>query len=317
MKKYKRRQALFFKGIKKKKFTLKKNRPLRLKKILTTISLMLIYIFKNKYLEFLYDLKSIGKVSEKVRVNFLKDCNVFRSLSITPRCLSVVLGSLLGDLSIGKPPRYKNARIQMKHGWAQSAYFHWKVKELIIFKGKTSVVQPGKNSKGSTPLNRIISHVHTDLTKIKLVLSPGNRKILLKSWLHFLGPIGLLCWYLDDGTLTMGRTGKFCCENFTQLEQSLFVDYFKNYWNIEAHIVPLKIGVGSKQWIGYRLQLNVNELKKFLLIIAPFLPVKEMLYKFCIKYKDVEKQTEWIAALTKAAPTFALDIQNFYKKISP
>lgn len=236
--------------------------------------------------------------------------------------LEVVLGTLLGDGSIGIYKGYANARFQMRHAIKQEHWFDWKAAKLAAFaSSKAKHIQtPTPKCYGKTPMLHFQTKVSQELTTIRNIVSPKNSTIIRRVWLNFLTPISLMCWWLDDGTVMKQiRQGMFCCEGFPKKQQYILVNYLKQRWKVHARVVPLLItekdrsGKVIRKYKAFRIKLGTTQLKKFLLIILPYIPCEDMLYKVCLKYVDQTLQQRWISVLKQALPQFSLAIDDFYR----
>jgi hypothetical protein len=102
-------------------------------------------------------------------------------------------------------------------------------------------------------------------------------------------------WWLDDGSLVANcRQGVICTDSFSYEELLVVVQYFRKVWGLYPRIGKVaKNGPRSEQ---YRLWFRSREeLKKWLRIILPHIPVSDMLYKGLILYKDPQLQQRWIS----------------------
>ncbi len=64
-------------------------------------------------------------------------------------------------------------------------------------------------------------------------------------------------------------------------------------------VAPINRSRGSKQEQYWRLWIySTEDLKKFLRIIIPHIPVKTMLRKVLLLYKDSQMQQRWISEVT-------------------
>jgi len=104
-----------------------------------------------------------------------------------------------------------------------------------------------------------------------------------------LTPLSLATWWLDDGSLIgNSRKGVFCTEGFNHRALLILSQYLKDKWQIDS-----RIGRRGKY---YQLRIySTEELKKFLRIILPHIPVASMLPKLILLYKDQNLQQRWIS----------------------
>lgn len=215
------------------------------------------------------------------------------SPSLSVRAKEIILGSLLGDDSLKINHKYRNARFSFRHSIKNKSYFFWKVKELKEISGKKCwwLQEDGKYRYQSLALD--------SLTEIYNFVCKKGKFEVRRRWLNLLTPISLMIWWLDDGSLIKNsRQGVFCTDSFSLKEQKILARYLYKVWGIRV-----KIGKTKRKEGRYRLFIHSTEmLMKFLRIILPHLPVKEMLPKVLLLYRDSQLQERWIsevAQLTK------------------
>lgn len=212
-----------------------------------------------------------------------------RTSSLSCRCEEIILGSVLGDGSLKIPERYVNARFSFRHSEKASAYFYWKVKELKEISTEKCTWRQ-KNA-----MLRYQSQAREELTHIYELVHRHHKFRIRRKWLNRLTPLSLCVWWLDDGSLVANcRQGVICTDSFSYEELLLVVQYFRKVWGLHPRIGKVaKTGPRSEQ---YRLWFRSREeLKKWLKIILPYIPVSDMLYKVLILYKDPQLQQRWIS----------------------
>lgn len=107
---------------------------------------------------------------------------------------------------------------------------------------------------------------------------------------------------LGDGSLIGygGRKGVFCTDGFDEASIRLLARYLQVVWGIRCIVAPVGRKRDGKQekywriWIG-----SQEELKKFLRIILPHIPVRSMLSKTILLYKDSQFQQRWISEVIR------------------
>lgn len=212
----------------------------------------------------------------------------------------IILGSLLGDGSIAINEGYKNARFSFRHAISQREYFFWKAKALSeITANKSTWEQYDEDFKdglGGKKL-RFQSAALPELTKIFKLVTKNGKKRVRRKWLNLLTPLSLAVWWMDDGSIiTNGRKGVFCTDGFSHNEVKIIRKYFRVVWDLDARIG--ETNARGRQY--HRLYIrSTQELKKFLRIIVPHIPVEEMLFKGLLLYKDFKLQQRWISEVTK------------------
>jgi hypothetical protein len=221
------------------------------------------------------------------------------SSSLSDRCRDIILGSVLGDGSLKLHRRYRNARFSFRHSLLNREYFFWKVSELKEISASEDVwEQCGPDGWGQTKL-RYQSAARESLTELFQLTHPHGHFRIRRKWLNLLTPLSLCVWWLDDGSLLNGRQGVFCTDEFAHDELLIVVRYFRKVWGLNPRIGRVsQTGPRAEQ---YRLWWRSREdLKKFLRIILPSVPVPTMLKKVVLLDKDPELQQRWISEVCEA-----------------
>lgn len=219
--------------------------------------------------------------------------------SLSDRCKAVVLGSILGNGSLKLQRRYRNARFSFRHSKINQEYFFWKVSELKEISASADVwEQPGPDGWGKDKL-RYQSAALESLTELYRLTHPRGRFRIRRKWLNRLTPLALCVWWLDDGSLLKGRQGVLCTDEIPFEEQLIIARYFRKVWGLNLRIGRVsQKGPRSNQ---YRLWFRSREdLRKFLRLILPHVPVSSMLKKVLLLYKDPDLQQRWISEVCEA-----------------
>lgn len=207
---------------------------------------------------------------------------------------SVICGTCLGDSTLRINPKYANARIQNRHSSHQYSWFFWKW--LVCCRDYTHGINSMtfQNPDGyNVPLAlkervddssmtgklKVTTKAHKDLTNLHSIICPKNKEKIERSWLNHMTNYFLMVIWLDDGTLYNNRQGRICLDFFPKEEQQILADYLKAAWGIETYVK----NTGSKRKDGRdRHQIIIKDYEnifKLLRVVAPLVPVKEMLYK--------------------------------------
>lgn len=222
---------------------------------------------------------------------------------LSDRSKAIILGSLLGDGSLKINQHYKNARFSFRHSIKQKEYFLWKAKELAEIASENYMWEQsdgnGRDGWGGKKL-RFQSKAIPQLTELHRLVHKGGKKTIRRKWLNMLTPLSLAVWWMDDGSLVSNsKQGVFSTDSFSLREVEILDRYMKKVWHITT-----KVGRTQKGY--YRLWISsTGELKKFLRIILPHIPVEEMFYKVLLLYRDSELQQRWtseVAELTNFPP---------------
>lgn len=214
-------------------------------------------------------------------------------MELKDQCKEIILGSILGDgsLKIHKP--YRNARFSFRHSVRQRDYFLWKVKSLKEISSKNCLWEQSDEKL------RYQSLALESLTELYYLIHQNGKFSASRKWLNLLTPLSLAVWWLDDGSLVANsRKGVFCTDGFSEKEVLRLKSYLAKRWEVRVQIG--KMGRYHRLWI-----YSSEELKKFLRIILPYIPVANMLPKVILLYKDPNLQQRWISEvcqLTKFSP---------------
>lgn len=222
-------------------------------------------------------------------------------VSLSQRAQAIILGALLGDGSLKIHEHYQNARFSFRHSITQKEYFEWKVQELAeISSNKSIFVQKG-DGFGTLDKLRFQSLALESLTRLCRVTHKRNTLRIRRKWLNMMEPLSLAVWWFDDGSLVANsRKGVFCTDEFSYESQKILKQYMGKVWRIRVCIGRIGKKRQGRREEYFRLWIrSTEELKKFLRIILPFTPVKEMLPKVILLYKDQKLQQRWISEVSK------------------
>lgn len=219
--------------------------------------------------------------------------------SLSSRCKEIILGSVLGDGSLKIPKGYKNARFSFRHSVKASEYFYWKVKELEEVSSDHCVWSQVQSGSYAEEMLRYQSRACEELTPLYELVHRHHKLQIRRKWLNQLSPLSLCVWWLDEGSLVSHcRQGVICTDCFSYDELLLTVKYFRKVWELSPSIG--KVASSGPRSEQYRLWFHSREeLKNFLRIIIPYVPVSSMLHKVLILYKDPELQQRWISEVSE------------------
>ena len=216
------------------------------------------------------------------------------SAPLSEEAKQVILGTLLGDGSLRRYKGYAYPRLVIRHSAKQREYLQWKVSFLLGELGGSIKEVRDPMSKG-TAKAVYVSSASPKLEGIFQLVSKGVRR----KWLNQLRPLGLCVWWLDDGSLVRNRTqAVLCTDSFSLKEVKVARRYFQKVWGLSFRIAPAKRGTQR-----YRLWLrSTTETKRFLRIIAPFVP--ECMKQKILLYRKPSSRKRWaseIAGLVRFA----------------
>lgn len=247
--------------------------------------------------------------------NSLKNVNlsnkILKNIPLSDSCVSIILGSLLGDGSLKIHKNYKNARFKFRHSVVQKDYFDWKISMLQEISSEKSCILQKPDGFSSNRKLLYQSRALESLTCIYKIIQSKNKIDIKRKWLNHLTPLSLAIWWLDDGSLISNkRKGVLCTDGFSKDSVDLLSRYLSVVWGISTRVAPIS-GVNrkfSKQDIYYRLWFSTTELQKFLRIILPYIPTPSCVSKVMIHSKDLELQQRWISEVKLALPTMDIVI---------
>ena len=252
--------------------------------------------------------KSIDYVNKKSFVMNAKPNLSRKQLAKIPLsvdCKSLILGSLLGDGSLKKEPKYANIRFKFRHSIVQKDHFDWKVSLLkeITTKKSVQLQKPDGYSRNEKILFQ--SSARPQLTELwKLVCDNGNSLVIARHWLNHMTEISLAVWWFDNGSLIKEhRQGVICSESFSKEANEKLANYLQVAWNVTC-----KVRLRSKEKSHYRLWMNTTELEKFLVIIVPFAVTPFAVKKCLLIYKNPNYQQRWISKMRELLPSEGVHI---------
>lgn len=234
-------------------------------------------------------------------------------LKIPAVALSVLCGTALGDGGLTKDKGYANARFTYIHSTRQSDWFFWKtLGALRIFVPlDTSAVYrypDGMQTTGSGKINSmpgeilgkwvIRSQVNDKLTSLWSIISVNGKKTIDRRWLNHMNNYFWMSLWIDDGSLMNQTQGVFCLNSTPEDELKILSNYLFEVWDVRTIVTSENSKATPTNPEPYSMTFcNTIDLCKFLLIIAPIIPVKSMLYKVCYFHSDSTERQRWTSDL--------------------
>jgi LAGLIDADG DNA endonuclease family len=242
---------------------------------------------------------------------------------------SVLCGTIFGDTSIGINKGYKNARVQNRHSTRQASWFFWKwlicLKDLNNGLSSITFQNPDGKQLKSVPASgeilgklKISSKATPVLTQIYNVICEKKKKKIERKWLNHMNNYFLMTLWLDDGSLMNNRQGVFSLDLLKKEDQEILAQYLKTVWKINCYVKQqpeIMVTIGT---YGYRIVIADQEsLLNLLRVIAPVVPVKEMLYKVMfVPENNRDLLQRWASELeTLVYPEFKEYVKNEYQNI--
>jgi hypothetical protein len=249
-------------------------------------------------------------------------------LPFDPIVLSAICGSLFGDSSIAINKGYANARIQYRHSTRQSDWFMWKTfciyKEFI---NDTSICwQKSDGFQKQVPVKegeilgkwKVATKGDEKLTKLYNIICPKKTKELQRFWLNHMNNYFLMTLWLDDGSLVGQRQGILSCNNTPIDQAKILANYISKVWEVECKVVEVPSKATATLLQPVQIVINdLDNLEKFLRIIAPIVPVKSMLYKVCLYPIESSRLQRWTSELkTLVRAEWHADIDQIYTDLA-
>ena len=202
-----------------------------------------------------------------------------KSLTLTLKQKSVIIGSLLGDGTMRLGKGAKNANFKIEHGLKQKEYVEWKYRLLepfIFTEPQLSYryQEAGKKYPKSWWFRTIR---HPILTKIYKEFYLGEsyrvgRKIIPKSVKKELNPLAMAVWVMDDGSYNRGIID-ISTYSFSLQEIHFLQDCLHEVFHIEAAFY-------KDRDKGYRMYCRKKETDKLIPIIHPYI-IPQMSITLC------------------------------------
>lgn len=154
--------------------------------------------------------------------------------------IQVCLGSMMGDGCIALR-KSNNSRLMIGHSIKQLDYLLWKKKLLspFVLSNNLNISESHGFSKGTYACG-FSSIMHQDFTDIGTLfyrkISGKRTKVITRKILNMIGPLGILIWYLDDGSFSSDKAIKLATHGFTLSENKAIKIWFWQKYRIKATI---------------------------------------------------------------------------------
>ena len=200
-----------------------------------------------------------------------------KNLTISSAQRSFIIGSLLGDGTMWLGDGAVNANFKVEQGLVQKEYVFWKyeiLKSLVFTEPKLSFRYDsnGKRYEKSWWFRTIRHPLLTEIFR-RFYLRDGfrcGRKIVPKDIEKDLNPLALAVWIMDDGSYSQKKidisTYSFSLEEVKFLQK------------VMRHRFGIKMLFFRDREKGYRMYANVEESKKLIQTICPYI-IPTMMYK--------------------------------------
>ncbi len=217
---------------------------------------------------------------------------------LSDQARAIILGAILGDGSLKIQKPYTNANLQIRHSEIQKDYLLWKAEKLSEIARVKSISAQKADGYSKNRKWRFVSKNLPVLTELHRLTYKHNTLRVRRKWLNQMTSLSLAVWWCDDGSLISygGRKGVFCTDGFDEATVKILAHYLKVVWGIRTVVASVGRKRDGKQERYWRIWIrSQEELKKFLRIILPHIPVSSMLKKTILLYKDSQLQQRWIS----------------------
>lgn len=238
-------------------------------------------------------------------------------MPLSNQARAIILGTILGDGSLKLQSKHANASLQIRHSETQKEYFFWKAVSLGEIARNKSVNKQKPDGYSRNCKFRFVSRNLPALTEIHRLTHKNNKLRIRRKWLNQLTSLSLAVWWCDDGSLIGygGRKGVFCTDGFDEKSVKILARYLKSVWKIKTIVAPVSRNYKGEKRKYWRIWIrSQEELKKFLRIIIPHIPVPNMLQKTMLLYKDSQFQQRWISEVVQLSRFSRSIIETEYEK---
>lgn len=207
------------------------------------------------------------EIEEKRKITNSTAIRLLRTnFSLSAYQKSILIGALLGDGSLSSGDWSKNYRLQIVQGNSQKDYLFWK---FDIFRN-CCFSEPSYQKWNKSWRFRTISHVVFNFYAKQFY--NNKKKVIFRDIIHYLTPLSLAVWFMDDGSIGPRRDGYILnTQSFSYLENKYLQECLSRKFNLDK----VSIHKDRKWWRLYIRKMSVN---KFYEIINPYI-IPSMRYK--------------------------------------
>lgn len=243
--------------------------------------------------------------------------NDSKYVPLSNQAREIILGAILGDGSLKIQKGYSNANLQIRHSETQREYIEWKAKMLSEIAGEKNLSVQKADGYSKNKKWRFRSKNLPSLTELYQLTHKNNKLKIRRAWLNQMSALSLAIWWCDDGSLISygGRKGVFCTDGFDKTSVEILARYLEVVWKIRLIVAPVGRKRDGKQEQYWRIWMRSSEeLQKFIRIILPYIPVKSMLSKTILLYKDSQFQQRWISEVIRLSNFSESVVMTEYEK---
>lgn len=225
-------------------------------------------LFMSKYNIYQLKFRELKKCIKR----FHNDLSINPLLLLTREQHDILIGTGLGDGNF-RDRNNKNVSFRVAHSKKQENYLTWKFSKLKEFTLKGMGFSIRKINGKEITMFEFRTITHPVFNYYHHLFYTDKQKRITKELLNQLNERSLAIWICDDGSYCKSLKYILLCTNSFSLEEHYLI---KEFFNKKWGITPT-IGFRDKKY--YYLRFSVEDTKKIVKMIEPFIPVKEMLYK--------------------------------------
>lgn len=200
----------------------------------------------NKFMEYYIEGFNYKEISEKLKCSSSAIQDYASSLGLTPniynkdiptsRQSQIIIGSLLGDMSLIIPKNGKHACGSFAHSLKQENYCKWLEEELSNFCSKGFYKEQYDNRTNKVYQSYFVHLKASEyLTTLYHKFYPDGKKIVPKDLIYALDGLGIAVWFMDDGYKNEGSF-KIATNCFSDEDLLVIKEFFKTKFNIDISI---------------------------------------------------------------------------------
>ena len=196
-----------------------------------------------------------------------------KTLSLTPRQQSIIIGLLLGDGHM-ESVNDRVFRLKVEHSIKQKDYVDWLWREL-----KNWTHSPPKKRIRTSLGKKLIAYGFTTYTSGKLrfyrqQFYKDGKKVIPRLIHKFLDPLALAIWFMDDGSKKSSKHKSYVIHSlgYTKKELQILTGVLDDKFKIKA-------GLHKQRNNSFRIYIYSESAHEFRKLIEPYVH-KTMQYKF-------------------------------------
>lgn len=200
--------------------------------------------------------------------------------SLTDRQKQIIMGTLLGDGFLSE-----KGFLKVEHSVDQYTYLSWMHQQLSTIAKDLRYIESVMPQTGQTKCGYLFKTVqHSWLCGLRRIFYPDGVKVFPTAVLQQLEPIGLACWYMDDGHLDVS-TPSFALGNISLEAANTVCSDVYHRFGIQAYIKNTSQDTTCKVMVvkgGYT--------EVFFNLVKPFITA-DLWYKVPVQYRPFEGVT--------------------------